>query len=116
MSQLRYLFVRCSYFFITLELRYILVRSSYVWIWRYNYVSILFIIVTYFSLRHNYVTYFFDLVTFFDDVKVTFYFATFEIPTEITLQLRFVFVRHCDIIFITLHLRYLFVRCSDVFR
>ena len=34
---------------------------------------------------------------------------------EITLQLCFVFVRHCNVFFITLHLSYLFVRCSYLF-
>ena len=34
---------------------------------------------------------------------------------EITLKLRFVFVRHCDVFFIAMQLRYLFVRCSYVF-
>ena len=34
---------------------------------------------------------------------------------EISLQLRFLFVRHCDVFFITSKLRYLLVRCSYVF-
>ena len=34
---------------------------------------------------------------------------------EVTLQLRFIFVRHCDMFFIALQLRYLFVPCSYVF-
>ena len=50
-----------------------------------NYVSFLFMIVTYFLFRHNYVIYLFDVVTFFDDVRITLYFGTFELPTEITL-------------------------------
>ena len=33
----------------------------------------------------------FAVVTFFNDVRVTFYFGTFELRMEITLQLRFVF-------------------------
>ena len=37
---------------------------------------------------------------------------TFALRMKITLQLRFVFVRHCDVFFITSKLRYLFVRCS----
>ena len=80
-----------------------------------NYVSFLFVIVTYFLLRHNYVIYLFDVVTFFDNVRITLYFGTFELRMEITLQLRFVFARHCDVFFITSQLRYLFVRCSYVF-
>ena len=39
----------------------------------------------------------------------------FELRKEITLQLRFVFARHCDVFFIASELRYLFVRCSYVF-
>ena len=80
-----------------------------------NYVSFLFVIVTYFLLRHNYVIYLFDVVTFFDNVRITLYFGTFELRMEITLQLRFVFARHCDVFFITSQLRYLFVHCSYVF-
>ena len=80
-----------------------------------NYVSFLFVIVTYFLFRHIYVIYLFDVVTIFDDVRITLYFGTFELRMEITLQLRFVFARHCDVFFITSQSRYLFVRCSYVF-
>ena len=38
-----------------------------------------------FLLRYNYVIYLFDVVTFFDDVRITLYFSTFELRTEITL-------------------------------
>ena len=131
-SKLRFVFVRhCHVFFIasqlcfhlfevliffkTLELRFILVHSNYVWKWRDNYVSFLFVVVTYFLLRCNYVIYLFNVVTFFNDVRNRFYFGTFELRMEITLQLRFVFVRHCNVFFITSQLRYLFVRCSYVF-
>ena len=68
-----------------------------------------------FLLRRNYVIYLFDVVMFFNDVRITFYFGTFELRMEITLQIRFVFVRHCDVFFITSQLRYLVVRCSYVF-
>ena len=44
-----------------------------------------------------------------------FFYGTFTLHMEITLQLRFVFVRHCDVSFITSQLHYLFVRCSYVF-
>ena len=44
-----------------------------------------------------------------------FFCGTFELCMEITLQLRFVFVRPCEVLFITSQLRYLFVRCSYVF-
>ena len=57
----------------------------------------------------------FDVVTFFNDVRITFYFGTFELRKEITLQLRSVLVRHYDVFFITSQLRCLFVRCSYVF-
>ena len=33
----------------------------------------------------------------FCDVGIMLYFSTFELRTEGTLQLRFVFVRHCDL-------------------
>ena len=57
----------------------------------------MFIIVTYFLGRYNYVIYLFNVVNFFDDTKNRFYFGTFELQKEITLQLRFVFVRHCNV-------------------
>ena len=69
----------------------------------------------YFLFRRNYVIYLFNVVKFFKDVRLTFYFGTFELRVEITLQLRFVFNRHCDIFFITSQLHYLFLRCSYIF-
>ena len=70
----------------------------------------------YFLLRHNYVIYLFHVVTFCDNVRITLYFGTFELRMKKTLQLRFVFARHCDVFFITSQLRYLFVPCSYFFR
>ena len=40
----------------------------------------------------------FDVVTFFDNVRITLYFGTFELRLEITLQLRYVFTSHCDVV------------------
>ena len=77
------------YFFKTLELRYILVRSNYVWKWRDNSVSFLFVIVAYFLLHYNYVIYLINLVAFFNDVRNMFFFGTFELRMEMTLQLGF---------------------------
>ena len=54
--------------------------------------------MTYFLLRRNYVIYLFIVVTFFDNVRITLYFGTFELRLEITLQLHYVFARHCDVI------------------
>ena len=68
-----------------------------------------------FLVCYNYVIYLLNVVTFFDDVRNRFYFGTFELLIEITLQLRFVFVRHCNVFFITSKLSYLFVPCSYVF-
>ena len=64
----------------------------------------MFVILTYFLLRYNYaiclfVT--FNVVTFSDDVRITFYFGTSKLRTEIMLQVRFVFARHCNLFFIT---------------
>ena len=125
----------------TLEIGSILIRSNYVWKWRDNYVLFLFVIATKFLLRYNYVICLFDVVTFFDDIRNRFYFGIIESQMETTLQLRFVFVCHCNVyfglfelrmvmtwqlrfifvfhcekFFIALQLRYLFVRCSYVFR
>ena len=52
---------------------------------------------------------------FLDDVRNKLYFGTFKLHMEITLQLRSIFVRHCNVFFIMSQLRYLFVRCSYVF-
>ena len=38
-----------------------------------------------FSITLYYVIYLFDVVTFFNDVRLTFYFGTFEAHMEITL-------------------------------
>ena len=104
-SQLRYSFVWWSYFG-TFKL-----HTKMTW----NYVSFLFVVMTYFLVCYNYVIYLLNVVTFFDDVRNRFYFGTFELLTEITLQLRFNFVRHCNVFFITSKLSYLFVPCSYVF-
>ena len=58
---------------ITLELCFIFVRHCDV-----------FLVTS--QLRHNYVIYLFDVFTFFDDIRITLYFGTFELRTEITLQ------------------------------
>ena len=90
----------------TFELRYILVRSNYIWKWCENYVSFLIVIVTYFLVHYNYVIYLFSIVTFLDEVRNRFYFGTFELRMQITLQLCFVFVRHCNVFFIKSQLRF----------
>ena len=41
--------------------------------------------------------------------------GTFALRMKITLQVRFVFVPHCNVFFITSKLRYLFAQCSYVF-
>ena len=56
----------------------------------------------YFLFCRNYVIDLFDVVTFFDNVRITLYFGTFELRMDITLQLRFLFVRYCDV-FCTRH-------------
>ena len=52
----------------------------------------------YFLLCDNYVIFLFDVVTIFYDVRITLYFGTLELRMEVTLELRFVFFRHRDII------------------
>ena len=91
---------------IILQLRYVFARHCDVILLRHNDVTL---------LRHNYVIYVLNIVTFFDNVRITLYFGTFKLRMEITLQLRSVLIRHCNIFFITSQLRYLFVRCSYVF-
>ena len=66
--------------------------------------------MTLFLLRHNYVIYLSDVVTFFDNVRITLYFGTFELRKEITLQLHFIFARHCDVFL----LRHNYVICVFV--
>ena len=92
-------------FFLMLGLRSFVVRC----ITYGNYVSFFFVIVTYFLFRHNYIIYLFDVVMIFHDVRSRYYFGIFELGMEITLQLRFVFVRHCNV-FLLRH-NYVFV-CS----
>ena len=109
--QLRYLFVRCSYVWITfgitiLQLRYVFARNCDVILLRHKDVVL---------LRHNYVIYLLDVVKFFDNVSITLYFGTFELRIKITLHLGFVFAPHCDVFFITSQSRYLFVSCSYLF-
>ena len=90
---------------ITLQLCYAFAHHCDIILLRHNDVV---------SLRLNYAIYLLDLDTFFDNVRITLYFVMFELRMEITLQLRFVFARHCDVFFITSQLRYLFVSCSYV--
>ena len=80
-----------------------------------SYKYVLFLLVTAAHFCYNNVIYLFDVVTFFNNVRITLYLGTFELRMEITLQLHFVFARHCDVFFISSQLRYLFVRCSYVF-
>ena len=90
---------------ITLQLRYAFAHHCDIILLRHNDVV---------SLRLDYAIYLFDVDTFFDNVRITLYFVTFELCMEITLQLRFVFARNCDVFFITSQLRYLIVCCSYV--
>ena len=91
---------------ITLQLHYVFACRSDVILLRHNDVVL---------LRHNYIIYSFDVDTFFDNVTIRLYFGAFELLMEIMLQLRVVFVRHCDVFFIISQLLYLLVRCSYVF-
>ena len=52
---------------------------------------------------------------FFMALELRFFCDTFILRMEITLQLSFVFVYHCEVFFITSQLRYSFVPCSYVF-
>ena len=61
---------------ITLQLRHVFAHHCDVILLRHTDV---------FLLRHDYVIYLFDVVTFFDNVRITLYFSTFELRTEITL-------------------------------
>ena len=82
-------------FLMTLALRYILVHSNYVWKVKLRFVFIChcdaFLSLS--QLRYLFV----HVVTFFDDVRNSFYFCTFELRMEITLQLCFGFVRHFNV-------------------
>ena len=92
-------------FFMTLGLRFFVVGLHYVWTKRYIYVSFLFVLVKYFCDINIYPIYFLDVVIFCD-VRITLYFGTFELRMKVTLQFRFIFVRHCDVFFITSELRF----------
>ena len=99
----------------TLELHYILVRSNYVRKLRESYVSFLFVIVKYF--HYVTITLFICLMQlrFWITLEIGSIFCTFELRMEKMLQLRFAFVRHCNVFFITSQLRCLFVRCNYIF-
>ena len=71
--------VRITLYFGTFELRMEITLER-------NYVSFWLVIATYCLLRHNQVIYLLVVVTFFDNVRITLYFSTFELHTEITLQ------------------------------
>ena len=51
----------------------------------------------------------------FHGFRSTFFCGTFTLRMEITLKLRFVFIRHCEGFFITPQLCYLFVRYNYFF-
>ena len=52
----------------------------------------------------------------FHDGRMTIFCVAFALRMEITLHLRFVFVRQYEVFFITLQLSYVFVRSSYGFR
>ena len=52
----------------------------------------------------RYVICFFDVITFINDVRIMLYLDIFEVCMEVTLKLRLVFARHCDIF--SLHYNY----------
>ena len=101
-------------FLIKSDIRYFFVRSNYVWKLRYSYVALWFFNLLYLFLRQNSIIKAFLLMTFFHDLSITFFCGTFTLRMEITLQLRFVFVRRCEVFFITSQMHYLF-RCRYVF-
>ena len=61
---------------ITSQLRYVFACHCDVILLRHNDLVL---------FGHNYLIYLFVVVTFFDDVRITLYFSTFELRTEITL-------------------------------
>ena len=67
---------------ITLQLRFVFARYCDVFVSRHNCVII----------------YLFNIVTLFDNVRTTLYCGTFEFSVKITLQLRYVFARLCNVI------------------
>ena len=70
-------------FLIKSDIRHFFVRSGDVWKVRHSYVASWFVNLLYLFLRQNYVIN-----------------AFLTLRMEITLKLRFVFVCHCDVIFI----------------
>ena len=106
--------VRTTLYFGTFELRLeITLQLHYVFARHCDVISFFCNFSFFITSQLRY--YLFDVVTFFDNVRITLYFGTFELRMEITLQLRFVFARHCDVFFITSQLRYFFVCCSYFF-
>ena len=102
-------------FLIKSNIRHFFVHSDYVWKLRHNYVASWLVNLLYIFLCQNYVKMLFLQRHIFHGVRITFFCGTFALCKEITLKLRFVIVRHCDVFSITSQLRYLFVRCTYVF-
>ena len=83
-------------FLIKWDIRHFFVRC-YVWKLRHNYVGSWFVNLLYLFLHQNYVINAFLTMHIFHDIRITFFCGTFALRMEITLKLRFIFVRHCDV-------------------
>ena len=83
-------------FLIKWDIRHFFVRC-YVWKLRHNYVGSWFVNLLYLFLHQNYVINAFLTMHIFHDIRITFFCGTFALRMKITLKLRFIFVRHCDV-------------------
>ena len=82
--------------------------------------------------RYNYVSFLFVIVTYFYNLEITLSISSMQLRFLMTLELHYIlvrsrvtyrnnvlitfcFFRHCEVLFIMSQLRYLFVRCTYVF-
>ena len=108
-------------FLMTLRLHSFVVRLHYVSKKRYNYVSLSFSVPNYSLLRRNYVIYLFDVVTYFMAIELLYILVwwtktklncnvttinNWRLHMVVMLQFCFVFVHHCEELFVVSQLRY----------
>ena len=102
-------------FLINSDIRHFFALSNYVWKFRYSYVTFWFVNLLYVFLRQNYIIDAFLTMTYFSWPLDYVSCGKFILRMEITLQLCFIFVRHCEVYFITSQLCYLLFQCSYIF-
>ena len=83
------------------DIRHFFIRSKYEWKLRYNYVAFSFFqfSVSFSTPESHYKCFWYNDI--FSMTLGLRFLGTFALRMEMTLQLRFIFVRHCDVFFIS---------------